>query len=99
VPEDDREAVRWFRRAVAGGNRSALYNLGVMYANGDGVRRDDARAYLWLSVAAASADGIDREALEKVAARLSPTAREAADRLAAACRESAFKDCGEPKDP
>jgi hypothetical protein len=70
-----------------------------MYANGDGVRRDDGRAYLWLSLAVASADNIDRAALEKVTERLSPAARAAADRLAAACRETAFKKCGEPEDP
>jgi hypothetical protein len=97
VAEDDAEAVRWYRRAAAGGNTSAQYNLGLMYANGDGVRRDHARAYLWLSLAVAtSASGVDRAPFEEVARRLSPGARAGVDRLATSCRETAFKDCGEP---
>ena len=71
-----------------------------MYANGDGVPRHYPRAYLGLSVAVGTnAGGIDRAPLEKVAGLLSPAARAAADRLAATCRETAFKDCGEPNAP
>ena len=100
VAENDAEAVRWYRRAAAAGNPSAQHNLGLMYANGEGVRRDDGRAYLWLSLAAAASGGtIDRAALDRVAGRLPAVARAAADRLAAACRESAFKDCSEPAGP
>ena len=100
VAENDAEAVRWYRRAAAAGNPSAQHNLGLMYANGEGVRRDDGRAYLWLSLAAATSGGtIDRAALDRVAGRLPAKARAAADRLAAACRESAFKDCSESAGP
>ena len=37
VPEDDAEAVRWYRLAAEQGNAFAQSNLGVMYANGEGV--------------------------------------------------------------
>ena len=37
VPENDAEAVRWFRLAAEQGNALAQSNLGVMYANGEGV--------------------------------------------------------------
>ena len=37
VPEDDAEAVRWYRLAADQGDADAQYNLGVMYANGEGV--------------------------------------------------------------
>ena len=50
VPQDDAEAVKWFRLA---GETDAQYNLGVMYANGEGVPKDAVEAYAWLSVAAA----------------------------------------------
>ena len=64
------------------------------------MRRDSARAYLWLSVADAASGGTtERVSLERVAGRLAPAARADADRLAAACRETAFKDCAEPAGP
>ena len=37
VPEDDAEAVRWYRLAADQGQSGAQLNLGVMYANGEGV--------------------------------------------------------------
>lgn len=33
VPQDDREAIHWFRTAAAQGVATASYNLGVMYSN------------------------------------------------------------------
>ena len=32
VPENDAEAVKWYRKAADQGNAKAQYNLGVMYA-------------------------------------------------------------------
>ena len=37
VPEDDAEAVRWYRLAAEQGLASAQLNLRFMYANGEGV--------------------------------------------------------------
>ena len=47
VPEDDAEAVRWFRLAADQGFANAQYNLGIMYDTGDGVPEDDAEAVRW----------------------------------------------------
>ena len=44
VPEDDAEAVRWFRLSAEQGFAAAQYNLGVMYGNGDGVPEDAGEA-------------------------------------------------------
>ena len=44
VPENDAEAVKWFRKAAEQGDADAQYNLGVMYANGEGVLKDEAEA-------------------------------------------------------
>jgi hypothetical protein len=53
---------------------------------------------VWLSVAAVTSGGTtDRAALERIGASLSTAARDAADRLAATCRKTAFRDCGEPR--
>ncbi len=42
VPEDDAEAVRWYRLAADQGYASAQFNLGVIYATGEGFPQDDA---------------------------------------------------------
>ena len=52
VPEDDAEAVRWYRLAAEQGYANAQYNLGLMYDNGDGVPEDDAEAVRWYRLAA-----------------------------------------------
>ena len=52
VPQDDAEAVKWFRRAADQGHVSAQFNLGVMYADGRGVPQDDAEAVRWFRLAA-----------------------------------------------
>ena len=53
VPEDDREAVRWYRKAAEQGDAVAQYNLGAMYAKGEGVPEDYVKAYMWTSLAVA----------------------------------------------
>ena len=39
------------------GDGEAQYNLGVMYANGEGVPQDDAEAHTWFNLAATYRDG------------------------------------------
>jgi hypothetical protein len=52
VLKDDKEAVKWYRKAADQGLADAQYNLGVMYANGIGVRMDDKEAVKWYRKAA-----------------------------------------------
>ena len=52
VPEDDAEAVRWYRLAAEQGLAEAQLNLGVMYDNGEGVPEDDTVAAQWYRMAA-----------------------------------------------
>ena len=52
VPEDDVEAVRWYRLAADQGYAIAQYNLGLMYYNGDGVPEDDVEGVRWVRLAA-----------------------------------------------
>ena len=47
VPQDDAEAVRWFRLAAEQGDAYAQYNLGRMYATGEGVPEDFVAAVAW----------------------------------------------------
>ena len=52
VPENDAEAVKWFRLAAEQGYVDAQSNLGVMYNNGYGVPENDAEAVKWFRLAA-----------------------------------------------
>ena len=47
VKQDDREAVRWWRKSAEQGDAAAQYNLGVMYDNGRGIKQDDREAVRW----------------------------------------------------
>ena len=67
VPQDEAEAVRWYRLAAEQGHAGGQYNLGVMYANGLGVSQDDVTAYMWFNLAAATGDEDARTAREDVA--------------------------------
>jgi len=57
VPEDDAEAVRWYRLAAEQWGPQSQYRLGSMYQDGEGVPQDDVLAYMWYNLAAAN--GID----------------------------------------
>ncbi len=49
-------AVKWYRRAAEQGDARAQYNLGLLYANGEGVPQDFVQAHLWYSLAATRGD-------------------------------------------
>jgi hypothetical protein len=52
VPENDSEAVKWYRKAAAQGYAKAQLNLGNMYRNGLGVPENHAEAVRWYRKAA-----------------------------------------------
>ena len=61
VPQDYKEAVRWYRLAAEQGHAGAQVNLGGMYKTGKGVTKDYVHAYTWYSIAAANgSDYADR---------------------------------------
>ncbi|MEW6560686.1 MAG: tetratricopeptide repeat protein, partial [Pseudomonadota bacterium] len=52
LSQDLAQAASWFRKAADQGDADAQYNLGVMYANGQGVPQDYAQAASWFRKAA-----------------------------------------------
>ena len=54
MPQDYKEAVKWYRMAADQGDADAQYSLGLMYHNGEGVLQDYKEAYAWLGVAKAN---------------------------------------------
>ena len=53
VPEDDAEAVRWYRLAAEQGHQDSQWSLGRMYRYGEGIPEDQVLAYMWYNLAAA----------------------------------------------
>ena len=56
VPQNDAEAVKWYRLAAEQGDARAQFNLGVKYAKGEGVPQDDTEAVKWFRLAAQQGD-------------------------------------------
>ncbi|WP_283393951.1 tetratricopeptide repeat protein [Candidatus Pelagisphaera phototrophica] len=54
VPQDSKEAVRWYTKAAEQGIASAQNNLGFSYAKGQGVLQDYVRSHMWYNIAAAN---------------------------------------------
>ena len=66
VPQDDAEAMRWYRLAAEQGLAAAQGSLGVMYSTGYGVLQDSVSAHMWLNLAAAQSMGEARELIVKI---------------------------------
>lgn len=86
-PQNDNEAVKWFRQAVRGGHVPAQCNLGVLYAIGRGVPQDNAQAWAWFDVAAAQGDKNAWGNKQVIAASMTPAELDRAQRLAREYRE------------
>jgi len=51
---------KWYLLAAEQGFANAQYNLGVMYANGEGVPEDDKQAVKWFRLAAEQGNACSR---------------------------------------
>ena len=86
VPEDDAEAVRWYRLAAEQGLGQAQINLAIMYENGKGVPQDYVQAHIWYNLAASRMAGGHRQhavdGRDRAAGQMNPTQIAEAQRLA-----------------
>jgi len=51
VPQDHKEAVKWYRLAAEQGFASAQFHLGTFYEQGQGVSQDYVSAHMWWNIA------------------------------------------------
>ena len=63
VPEDDVEAVKWYRKSAEQGYAKAQRNLGLMYYAGEGVPQDDNEAMNWFRKSAEQGDADGQHSL------------------------------------
>ena len=82
VPQDYKEAVKWYRLSAEQGFAQAQYNLGVMYVIGKGVPQDYVLAYMWWNIAGSNGVKVavkNRNILKK---EMSPSQIEKAQEMA-----------------
>jgi hypothetical protein len=66
VEQDKAEAVKWYRMAAEKGEAKAMFNLGLSYEYGDGVKQDHAEAVKWYRKAAEKGNQKAIRALERL---------------------------------
>ena len=93
IPENDVEAVKWYRKAAVQGDPDAQHNLGAMYYVGDGVTENNISAYVWLSMAKTHGNLNAAKSLEILKPHMTKQQIAVGQALAAKCYESDRKDC------
>ena len=56
VPQDYKEAVKWYKLSAEQGSSGAQSSLGLMYKNGEGVPQNDIEGVKWLRLSAEQGD-------------------------------------------
>ena len=70
VPQDDVQAVQWFRRAADQGSVAAQGALGAYYWRGRGVPADLSKAYFWSAIAMAQGDEMSKSRIEGLSSQM-----------------------------
>jgi TPR repeat protein len=86
-------AIRLLRPLAEQGNAKAQSVLGVMYRRGEGVARSSARAFIWLSRAAARGDARAKVELHEVSQTMTPEELSQAREMAQTCEASNYRNC------
>jgi len=63
VPQDYKEAVKWYQLAAEQGDADAQYNLGLMHSNGQGISQNDKEAIKWYRLAAEQGNALAQDEL------------------------------------
>ena len=88
MPQDDKEAVRWYRLAAAQGNAEAQYNLRLRYEQEQAVLQDNVRAHMWYSF-----NANDKSQKKRTDTKMTSAQIEQAQVIARRCQASNFKNC------
>ena len=93
VPKDDKEAAKWYRRAVEQGLVEAQFNLGLMYRNGEGVLQDYVLAHLWWNIARSNGLAVTGESMNFLEKKMTSSQIAEAQKLARECVAKDYKGC------
>ena len=81
VPQDSKEAAKWYNRSAEQGFAHGQFSLGVMYYFAEGVPKDDVLSYKWFNLSAAQGHEKAAEFRDKVATEMTPSQISEAQKL------------------
>ena len=93
VPQDYKEAAKWFRLSAEQGDAFAQTSLGKMYYDGNGVKQDKVYAYMWWNIAASLGHKLSVKARDKFVKSMTQAQLTKAQQLARACVKKHYKGC------
>ena len=93
VPQDDKAAVQWFRRAAEQGDANGHFTLAGIYYFGEGVPQDYVHAHMWADIAASGGDKNAVALLNLIEQEMTPSQITEAQKLARECVRRAYRDC------
>ena len=86
-------ALKEWRPLAERGDAAAQTFLGVMYATGEGVRENNAIAYMWFNIAASQGDKGAVSNLDKIKQQMTPSQVEKGQDLTRQCIAKNYKGC------
>ena len=95
--KDYATALREFKPLAEQGHPDAQYYMGVMYAFGKGVLKDQVFAHMWANIALMNGYQRGTKLINIVEKEMTPSQIETAQDLARECVRKAYEGCGETK--
>jgi TPR repeat protein len=86
-------AIQVFRGMARAGNAKAQGMLGAMYQRGQGVAKNSAHAFMWLSLAASRGDARAKAELKAVSATMTAEDLARAREMMQSCEASDYRNC------
>ncbi len=78
---DYSEALEWLQATAQAGNPDSQFNLGKLYASGNGIPQDPVEAYFWMSLSLKqTGNAMDREECDSVGKSLTPAQKNRVER-------------------
>ena len=93
VPQDYKEAAKWFRLSAEQGDTVAQTSLGKMYYDGKGVKQDRVYAHMWWNIATSLGNKTSVKARDKFSKSMTQSQLKEAQQLAKACAQKNYKGC------
>lgn len=82
-------------RLAEQGDATAQFNLGNMYANGEGVTQDDRIAHMWFNLLASFGNKDGANERDRIAARMTSNQVSEAQSFATECSDQNYKNCAQ----
>ena len=94
VLQDYKTAVKWYILSAEQGYAKAQYNLGVMYALGQGVIADKVYAHMWGNILNSNGHEDGKKIMDYLLKQgMTPSQIEEAERLARECIKKNYNGC------